>query len=221
MKKVSLVFLFCWISVFVFSNAQFRLATNFSADFADRPSLQDLQSNIDDPANVFYGGHWEVITGGTVGFGMHGVVRYTAEPATFGGQDVSLWWFDWIGELFISLHIFGGGAIVDPFLELGYGNVGRVELFEEPSGTWAQDENALWYYQWDDQPFDNPHNLSLFPFIAAGLALDIQSFLVGIRVTYRPVAHQIPGTQIANYPLKNIQVSLFGGIAFGGHTKKS
>ena len=220
MKKVLLFFMLFWVSTSLFSDPQFRLATNAAADFADRPSLQDLQSNIDDPANVFYGIHWEVITAGTVGFGMHGLVRFTSLPFAFADQSLTMWWLDWIGELFVSLHIFGGGVVVDPFLEIGYGNAGRAELYDDIAGTWSQDANDLWYYRWNEQSYNNPRNLSLYPFVAAGVALDLQSFLIGLRITYRPIAHQIPGTQIANYPLKNIQASLFGGIAFGGHVNK-
>ena len=220
-KKVACVVLLGTLPILLFANPQFRLATNAAADLVDRPSLQDLQSNIDDPANFFYGLHWEVITAGTIGFGMHGLVRFTSVPFTYAGHDLTRWWLDWLGEMFISLHLFGGGVAVDPFFEIGYGNAGRAELYREISGSWAQDASDLWYYQWNEQPIENPQNLSLYPFIAAGVALDLQSFLFGLRVTYRPIAHPIPGTQIANYPLKNIQATLFGGVAFGGHVKKS
>ena len=219
MKNCLLVVLFA-VSVLVAADPQFRLATNGAVDFADRPSLADLQTSLDDPANLFYGLQWEVITGGSVGFGMHTLVRYVSLPVPGSIGSLEDWWLDWNGDFFVSYHPFGGGATVDPFLDIGYGCVGRVQLTPGMSGTWYQDDADLWLYEWEDRPYDALTNISLYPFVALGIALDLDGFLIGARAAYRPITHRIPGTQIENYPLKNVQVGFFGGLAFGGRSRR-
>lgn len=203
-----------------FGDAQFRMAGNAAVDVADKPAMSDLQSSLDDPASFFYGGHWEVITGGSVGFGMHGLTRFTAGPMAEPVSDLDNWWMDWNGDLFISFHLFGGGAVVDPFLEIGYGCAGRVELTQGPSGYWSQGDDGLWTYTWYPESYEPVTNMSLYPCVAAGVAFDLDGFLIGIRGAYRPVAHAIPATRIPNYPLKSVQISFIGGLALGGHDRR-
>lgn len=198
------------------ANPQFRMAMNAAVDFAGRPSFADLETSLDDPANMFYGFQWEVITGGSVGFGMHALVRFIDAPRSDTLRDLDDWWIDWNGDLFLSFHPLGGGSPVDPFASLGYGSAGRALLTSGISGYWYQDDADLWLYEWYEQPYDDLTNLSLYPYICIGLALDLDAFLIEARAIYRPVAHRIPGTQITNYPLKNIQLAFASGVAIGG-----
>ena len=214
--RIAIVLLLCITSVLA-ADPQFRLVYDAAVDFADRPSLADLESSFDNPADVFYGVHWEVITGASVGFGIHTMVRFVGVAATSSAGSVKDWWLDWNGDLFLSFHPFGGGALIDPFVEIGYGNVGRAQITPGLSGEWVQGADSLWYYRWNDQRYEGVTNISLYPFVALGASLDLNGFLIGVRAAYRPVAHQIPGTQMLNYPLKNIQATVFGGVAFGGH----
>jgi len=216
-KWIVVVLLLCGASVASFARAQFRIATDAGMDFSDQPSLADVRSSIDDPTSIFYGFHSEVITGGAIGFGLRTMVRFASLEAPGTWAMLYDWWIDWNGELFVSLHPFKGGALVDPFLEVGYGVVGRAGLTPTVSGTWVEDELGLWSYRWNEDVHDAVTNLSFSPFVAGGLALDLDSFLLGLRIGFRPFVHPVPGTQIANYPLKSFQVSLFTGVAIGGH----
>jgi hypothetical protein len=78
----------------------------------------------------------------------------------------------------------------------------------------------LWHYTWNEYPYEGLTNFSFYPFAAAGLALDLQGFLLGIRLATRPFAHPIPGTQVPNYPMRAVQVGLFAGVAMGGHRRR-
>ena len=200
----------------VSADAQFRMALAVGTDFAERPSYQDIGAGFNDPANVFEGLHLEVITDRIVGFGIDGLVRFT-ETATNGIDESAAWWFDWNGRLFVSAHFFGGGAIVDPFVEIGYGCVGRVNLSYARSGVWSEDEAGLWRYEWYDTNDEGLTNISLFPVVSAGVAFDLAGFLIGARIAYRPIVHVVPGTRVENYPLTQFHIGLFGGVALGGH----
>ena len=45
----------------------------------------------------------------------------------------------------------------------------------------------------------------------------LHGLLVGSRVCYRPWNESVPATQYPVYPLTPFQVTLFGGVALGGH----
>ena len=187
-----------------------------ATDFADNPSLESVKSSFDDNTNFYWGWYWEVLLN-RFGFGMHYMVKF---DKLVTGYDDPLydWSLDWNGDLFLSFHVLGGGFFLDPFIEIGFGNVGRVDL-DNDDGDWRWSESG-WVYQippWNPAERGGLSNLSLYPYAAAGLALDLDGFLVGAKFTYRPFVISIPVTQFADYPLKSFQLTVFAGVAFGGH----
>jgi hypothetical protein len=59
--------------------------------------------------------------------------------------------------------------------------------------------------------------LSIFPVVAAGVAVDLGGFVVSSRFSYTPTLSPPPGTDFQNYPLERFQVSVSMGVALGGH----
>lgn len=223
MKKLFCALLFVTIlsTGWIWADAQFRLAPNVGLDFADKPSLADVKRSFDSGADIFTGFHWEVITAGNVGFGMHYLATFDKidTPDEYYPYD---WWLDWNGDIFLSYHLFGGGAFFDPFIEVGYGSVGRLHLTPTTQDYWVKEQDGSYTYDPPDSSSEYQvlTNMSLFPYIGGGLALDLNGFLLGAKFSWRPFSHEVPGTYFANYPLKSFQVAFTAGFALGGHKGK-
>ena len=218
MKKICAVaVMIVAVAGFAFTDSQFRLAANFSTDFTDKPTLEEVRTAFDVGTDVLSGFHWEVILDRT-GFGMHYQILFERLD-TYMEDPVYDWAMDWMGDGFVSYHFFGAGSFLDPFLEIGLGSAGRVNI-DSDSGQWVKDEEGDWEYvlpEWDPASPDGLTNLGLYGYVAAGLALDFDGLLLGTRFAYRPFVRPVPATDFPEYPLKSFQVSLFGGIAFGAH----
>ena len=221
-KLVMICAVFLCIGFSAAAHSQFRIAGDAAADFVSMPGGAGIDYTLENPANFMSGFYWEVLHHSRVGFGNHYLARFSRMPSQFDYVDWD-WWFDWNGDMFLSFHFFRVGRMVDPFVQVGYGCAGRVRMTEANENYWVQDIHGDWYY---DSVYWNPDgdnaavtNMSLYPFVAAGLALDLRGFLISARVAYRPFVHPVPGTQFDNYPLKNLQVALSAGIAFGGHRR--
>ena len=220
MKKKKIVIfavLVALVTLSAVADSQFRMALQAGADFAERPSYSDLVPGFDNPANVFEGALFEVITRRVVGFGVRGLIRFTEVEAPTEYYDASAWFFDWNGALFVSGHLFGGGSFFDPFIELGYGVAGRANVSSTRSGEWIEEEGGQFRYRWYEDGDEALKNLSLFPVVAAGVAVDLSGFLFGARLEFRPLINAIPVTPVDNYPLTRFHVGIFGGLALGGH----
>ena len=199
----------------LYADEQFRLALDVASDFAEKPTLTTVKTSFDDQAAIFYGLHWEVLID-RLGFGMHYLVKF---DRLLTGYDDPLydWSLDWSGDLFATFHPFGGGSFLDPFVEIGFGNVGRVDI-DDDAGYWDRNEDGEWEYIYEWEPnSDAVSNLSLFPHAGVGLALDLDGLLIGLRIAYRPFVIPIPATQFADYPLESFEATFFGGFAIGGH----
>ena len=198
-RKCYIIFVFLLVASFSFGRSQFRLVGDASLDFVKKPSLSDVKLNFDDTANMMTGFHWEVITNSGVGFGNHYLVKFSRLLSTSEFIDYE-WWLDWNGDAYLSFHFLGVGRLFDPFLEIGYGCVGRVQMSDGSGGSTLQ-------------------NISLYPYVGAGFAFDIRGLMLSAKGAYRPFVNPIPGTRFDNYPLKNFQVVLSAGFAFGGHRR--
>lgn len=213
--RIIAVFVVALAAFSVQADPQFRISADFAADFMQRPTVEEVRSVFDDQSTLFWGPQMEIIVD-RVGFGWHTLVNFDHRETGFTDPAYD-WTLDWLGDFFVSYHFFGGGSFLDPFVELGFGNAGRVDLGDE-SGYWAEIDGA-WKYEvapWDPTE-EAVQNLALYPYVGAGLALDLGGLLVGARLAYRPTVLPIPATQFEVYPLTNFQVGLFGGIALGGH----
>jgi hypothetical protein len=185
-----------------FADSQFRIAGGLSGEFARIPSVEQLKDTVRSGDRLFYGLQWEIVFD-RLGFGMHYGWHFD-RIRTAGSSDRYDWTLDLVGDLFLSYHLFGGGAFIDPFVELGYGIAAAVDTFGY-SGTW------------DDSDQGRLTHLSGFPVLAAGLALDLHGFMIGARLAYRPTSGPLPGSQIEEFPLQQVQFGAFGGLALGGH----
>ena len=197
---------------------QFRLAGNIAIEFAqpDAITVPNVIAAIDTESNLMAGLHWEVIFNRS-GLGMHYLANFDQQP-TLDPLMRNAWRLDFNGDLFWSYHLFGGGALFDPFVELGVGNFGRVNL-NASAGSWQIGETGEYEYTLSTGPGPGAlMNMTIYPYVAAGVSLDIRGLLLGATVAYRPpVAMGIPGTDIDMYPYKRFQVNLYGGVAIGGH----
>jgi hypothetical protein len=197
-----------------FADTQVRFGIDTAVMISSEPNFEVVRDSFADRSKVMNGLHWEILHD-HLGFGGHALVRFDQQPAV---AETYQWTMDWDGDLFLSFHLAGIGRLFDPFVELGVGSAGRVYLDDHGDGTWVQDEYGDWHYETDGYPGNEGLvSLSLYPYLAGGLALDLHGLLVGTRVCYRPWNEPVPATQFPTYPLTPVQVTLFGGLALGGH----
>ena len=196
-----------------FADGQFRMAMNLTSELDQKPTLESVQRSFDDDANFFWGPSWEVMLD-RFGFGMHYLVKFDRLNPDLESSLYD-WSLDWMGDFYAAFHIFGSRAFFDPFIEVGFGSVGRVDIHDN-GGYWVQDEYGEWDYRYEWNPDDGDvSNMSLYPYVGAGLALNLDGLLLGARFSYRPKTLPVPATQFTDYPLTNFQIGLFGGVAIG------
>jgi hypothetical protein len=215
MKKTIMAALALVLSAgFGFANTQVPLGLDSAVAIPGEPTFAAVHEAFAERSNVFGGLHFEVIQD-HLGFGSHALVRFEQQPTA---AETYQWSMDWDADLFMSVHLAGVGRLLDPFVELGLGSAGRVFLDDNGDGTWVQDQDGYWHYETDGTPTgDSLVALSLYPYVAGGLALDLHGLLVGTRVCYRPWNEPVPATRYPVYPLTPVQVTVFGGVALGGH----
>jgi len=175
----------------------FRIGAEVSAEFVERPDLSGVVQEFDSRANLIPGLYWEYLPG-NLGFGMTALVDLTRATGTLVPEEL---WLDWISSIDLRYHFLGGQSFLDPFIEGGLGAAGRSNLTDyEAAGVGTTDYS--------------PTNLSLFGQVGAGLALKVSMFQVGAKADWRFWNGAVPGTSYDPYPLKNVSVALFGGLAF-------
>ncbi len=169
-----------------------HVTADLTADFATGASAQQIISTFTDGSQPALGGFgWEAILG-RMGFGGDYEVDFHKDAA-------AAWWLDWYAPaLYLSLHPVGANHFLDPFIQVGFGCAGRVFL----QGMSAPD-------------FNDQLMLSLFPFAAVGLGLNLDGLLISAKVNWTPYNIEIPVTNIPVYPLGTIQVTLTAGLSLG------
>jgi hypothetical protein len=168
-----------------------HLTGDLSADFLGAASAEQIISAFSvGNQPLFAGFGWEVILD-RVGFGGDLMVNFFRDTA-------GSWWLDWYAPaLYLSFHPLGANWILDPFIQVGAGCAGQVLL----------DRTCM--------P-DNPNlSLSLFPFVAAGLALNLDGLLLSAKAAYTPYKAPVPVTSIPAMDLGLLQVSLSAGLSLG------
>ena len=212
--RISLIVIIAVIgTVSAGADATVRMAPVLAADFAVRPTWDEVGSIFDDRSKLFWGPQIEVITN-RVGVGFRGLVNFENQETELDGVQYD-WSLDWLGDLYVSYHIFGTHSFIDPFFEFGFGNAGRVDIDEDPE-SWMVDEES-WMpagglYEYNDDALES---LALYPSVAVGVSFDLGGLFIGARLSYRPLTFQIPATQFDVYPVTNFQFALFGGITLG------
>ena len=170
-----------------------HLTGNLSADFLEVTSAQQIIATFGVGGQpLFWGTGWEVVLD-RVGFGGDYEVTFLRDAAA-----ATPWWLDWYAPaLYMSYHLFGSTAFIDPFIQVGLGCAGRVLLTD--TGSIPPD----------------PLSIALFPFVSGGVSLDLDGLLLSAKATYTPYAGQIPVTTIPAYPLGKVQVMLSAGLSLG------
>ena len=195
-KTLWITVLVVLMAVPVFSDTQVRLTGNIALDFVERPSLRTVIDEFSErKQDIAWGFGWEVIFD-YLGIGGTYLVNF------FQGSEEE-WWFDWIGEAFyLSYHVFGGGAFIDPFVEVGLGSAGRVTMEEDNINLSGEKDNMY---------------LSIYPVVGGGMSLDFLGFIAGLKLTYIPTVSPPPATDFQNFPLGNFLFTFFAGAALGSH----
>jgi len=191
MKRSFLILVLLAAAISGFAQTQVRLTGHLALDFSERPSVREAAAAFADSERmILWGPGWEVI--------MDRISLGGTYLVSFFQDETSGWWLDWYGEpLYLGYHLFGAGAFIDPFMQVGLGSAGRVSLEEDT----ALERDPLY--------------LSIFPFISGGLALDLDGFIIGGRLSYYPLITPPPATEFENYPLDNFQVAVFAGVGLG------
>lgn len=166
-------------------NVRVDLTFIVNKDFSGRPSIDQAIETFGSDM-PFAGLGWQVVVG-HVGLGGSYLVDFIEESG-------SAWWLDWNAQaIYASFHLFEPRAFLDPYVSAGAGCSGQIYL--GPSGD-AGGDLAI----------------SLYPFLAAGCALNLEHLRVGAEMSFAPWSSAIPVTSIPEFALGAIQVSAFVGF---------
>jgi len=161
------------------------LTVLFNKDFAERPTVDEAVAALGNDA-LLGGFGWQVVIG-HVGLGGNYLAGFVEESD-------SAWWVRWNGQaIYTSFHLFEPDAFLDPFVSAGAGCSGQVYI--GPSGN--SGEGLA---------------ISLYPFLSAGIAVNLKPYRLGAELLYAPWSSQIPVTSIPESPLGAFQVSVFAGF---------
>ncbi len=193
MKAIAILLVLTSLAFPALAEANVNLTASLSKDFIGSTSLDQAVTDAvqalqtDQP---FAGVGWEVVLNH---FGLGG-----SYLVNFHDEIPGQWWLDWNSQAFyISYHLFGGRAFLDPFVDAGVGCAGRV--FLGPEGNAA-----------------DKLDLTLYPFVSGGAALNLGTFRAGAKLSWSPFQGGIPVTSIPMYPLGSCQVTAFVGVSLGG-----
>lgn len=191
------------------ADVQFRMAGSYTTPFSaiPGPTVHEWTMVAMPAADSLSGWHWEIIFS-HFGFGMHYGVAFN-EPATVN-PDIAEWTVDWKGDFFLSYHLADDRWPIDPFVEVGWGNAGRAAM---------SDHDEYYYPDWEEElESGNALSLALFRYAAAGIGLELGSFVAGGKVSYLPteLVMPVPGTEIAMREISPFEFSFYAGVALGG-----
>ncbi len=175
------------------SAGSIRLTMDFSSDLSPGSSPDQMDATFAMGGRpVAWGFGWEVVPRSKAGFGGDYMVSFS--------QDLlNGWWLDWYAPaLYAGWHPLGPNRFVDPYGQVGIGCAGRVHL-SDTTGMYV----------------DPSLSLALFPFVGAGLNLNLDGLVIGARAIYTPYRMGIPATTIPTYNLGTFQVMITAGVSLG------
>jgi hypothetical protein len=174
-----------------------RLGASGSFEFFNRPTYEEILQEFDRKVNLFPGFYWEVIPF-HLGFGMTYTVKFDRLDSALAGLE-NEWYLDWIASWDFRYHFFRA-LFLDPFLELGFGSAGRVDITDYAG-------HGVSVLQRE------PLMLSLFGQLGGGVTFRLREMHAGGKLTYRFFNVIPPVTDFEPYPLKNFQFALFAGFS--------
>ncbi len=211
MKRIGSFVLFVLVAGYAAAAPQIRFAVDSMQEADSLPSSPtEWQAALAPSAEGMGGWHWEILLD-QFGFGMHyGIKIYETELI----ETPRL--VDWKGDFFLSYHPFGGGSTIDPFMSIAWGSAGTSAIADHEDSE--RDYRASgWDDDWDDE--DDLIAAALYTSVAAGVALDLNGLLLGVRVAHRPASliAPLPDHEAELFELSPFEIGIFGGIAIGGH----
>jgi hypothetical protein len=184
--------LMIWLSFVCFAGTQVRLTGAVCSEFMDVPDSTDRDASVFNPDESFWGFGWEIISGH---HGMGG--SYLTDFERNANRE---WNVEWYSEvIYMSYHFIGVHWFIDPFVYAGLGSAGSIFLGD------------------DDSPIQDRLLLTIFPVAGAGVTLQFDGFLAGLRLNYTPLMSPVPVTKFEMYPIKNVQAVIFCGVSIGEH----
>jgi hypothetical protein len=127
------------------------------------PSIEDAFNQFRAGDNVFWGGFLEIVLK-NLGFGFSFNAQVYPDP--YGDTLYDMWNYD--ANVFLSYHLFGGKAFIDPFVQGGIGIMAYDFMNKEDLGY------EIDYYN------EYPLYASIYYDVGAGLGINIGS--IGIFV---------------------------------------
>ena len=177
--------------------SEFRLGGIGGIEAFNTFNREEMRSEFDDRVILYPGLYWEVIPGTNFGFGMTYLAKFNREESSLPDTDYN-WYLDWIGSWDFRYH-FLSDSFFDPFVEAGLGCAGRVDITSYEYGL-ADSRDELM--------------ISLFGQAGGGVAFHLKELHLGAKGMYRFLNRPIPATPFDAYPLRNLHLSLFAGVAF-------
>lgn len=145
--------------------------------------------------NVLGGAGWEVAFR-HIGFGGSALVGFRDHY-----NDVPV--FDWDLRGYMSYHLFGTRAFLDPFFQAGVGTAGRLDI--SGSGNVPTDPGNV-----------DGLMVGFYPYIGGGVGLLLrEGFYISGQFNWRPTSTGIPWASIQAYPVDTFEVVFTLGIALG------
>lgn len=201
MRHVFVFLMICAFTVLSFAEPIEPRIVGFSAIpfFAVPEADEVVDALTGSRSDLFYGIGWEVIVG-QIGIGGNYGVNFVRD-------DSYDWTVEWYAEaLFVSFHLFGAGAFIDPFAQAGIGCAGSVFIDDAsiagPGYTVPLDASDIL-------------TIGIFPYASLGCAFNLRGLVLGAKLNYTPFVSPPPVTNFDAYPLKRIQAVVFLGISLG------
>jgi hypothetical protein len=164
------------------------------APFAENPStVRDVSRSYRDTNDdeLFSGLEGEVWFG-KVGVGGSYLGRFVDDSRT-PDPEPREWWYDWKSDLFVSYHLFRGGAFLDPFVRLGGGVAMR-----------ADEENTV-------------TNAGIYQYLGGGAQVSLGGLVIGCGLNYNILNQRLQpdSTSWEMYPTRRFEARVYGGVSFG------
>jgi hypothetical protein len=208
MRLIAVMILLVGIIFPAYSDMEARVIAATSVPFMEIPEPSDVLKAIRTrQSELFYGIGWEVIMN-HVGIGGNYLVDFYRD-------ENRKWSVDWFAEaLYASYHLFGAGSFIDVFAQAGIGSAGSVYLGGD---YYNRHQSTDPNYQLTLQRL----TIGIFPYVAAGAAINLSGLIIGTKLNYMPFITPPPVTDFDAYPLKNFQVMIFIGTSFEKKHKDS
>jgi hypothetical protein len=187
-----------------------------AAEFSYDPQYIDIQERFMN-GTALMPGLWGEMIFGNLGFGYTGLVSFQ-NTDTGNAANPYNWSMDFIGSLEMRYHFFGGRSFLDPFVEVGAGSAGHIDLYSEPPSNWTLSSDGTCYEYtgstdewWSETQYLK--SISLFAQAGLGLSLRFSGLVITARMDYRFDNSPIPVTQFPLYPLNPFEFSLMAGFS--------